>query len=34
MLILAPYLDQKTSLAREEIPKLRQRGFFPGAPER
>ena len=27
MLILAPYLDQKTSLAREEIPKLRQRGF-------
>ena len=27
MLILAPYLDRKTSLAREEIPKLRQRGF-------
>ncbi len=27
MIILAPYLDQKTSLAREEIPKLKQRGF-------
>ncbi len=27
MMILAPYLDDKVSLVREEVPKLKQRGF-------
>ena len=27
LIILAPYLDQKLSLIRDEIPKLKQRGF-------
>lgn len=27
LVILAPYLDHKLSLVREEVPKLRQRGF-------
>ncbi|MBH52920.1 MAG: excinuclease ABC subunit A [Opitutaceae bacterium] len=27
LMILAPYLDERSSIIREEIPKLRQRGF-------